>query len=45
MKGKTASREMPVLASFSTTLIEPTFIYGGGSFHVNTPHRVLLAFL
>jgi len=38
MKGKTFSREA-VLSNFgdSATLIEPTFIYGGGSFELNPP--------
>jgi hypothetical protein len=39
MKGKTVSRDA-VLAQFpgaSSTLIEPTFIYGGGSFELNPP--------
>jgi hypothetical protein len=39
MRGKTASRDA-VLANFpgdASTLIEPTFIYGGGSFEINPP--------
>jgi uncharacterized protein YbjT (DUF2867 family) len=38
MRGKTVSRDA-VLANFpdSSTLIEPTFIYGGGSFEINPP--------
>jgi len=39
MRGKTSSRNA-VLANFpgtSSTLIEPTFIYGGGSFEINPP--------
>jgi hypothetical protein len=39
MKGKTVSRDA-VLANFpggSSTLIEPTFIYGGGSFEISPP--------
>jgi nucleoside-diphosphate-sugar epimerase len=41
MKGKTVSREAVLKffppSSSSSTLIEPTFIYGGGSFNVNPP--------
>lgn len=39
MRGKSASREA-VLANFGddgSTLIEPTFIYGGGSFEISPP--------
>jgi uncharacterized protein YbjT (DUF2867 family) len=38
MRGKTVSRDA-VLANFpdTSTLIEPTFIYGGGSFEINPP--------
>jgi hypothetical protein len=39
MKGKTVSRDA-VLANFpgaASTLVEPTFIYGGGSFELNPP--------
>ena len=42
MKGKTVSSEavvtfFPPSSASSSTLIEPTFIYGGGSFNVNPP--------